>query len=326
MNIPRTINRLRDLGGLATLHQYRWPVIFGLLISTGLLVAFIGITVEFPSAIEYSPDRWIDRRFDWMVQHWRGFFHDGLTPALLKVLVRIEKFMLWVPWWLFIATVGLLAWRVSGRTMALVSITGLMFVGMVDLWEQSMRTLAVVGSAAFMSVALALPIGIIMSKNDLVQSLVRPILDGMQTMPSFVYLIPVIYFLGLGKVPAVLATMVYSMPPAIRLTNLGIRLVSPELVEAARAFGTTSWQLLVKVELPLARPTIMAGVNQTIMMAMAMVVVASMVGAKGLGADILAGIMNLEVGTGLMGGIGIIVLAVIIDRISQGFAKDPRQS
>lgn len=152
----------------------------------------------------------------------------------------------------------------------------------------------------------------------------RPILDTMQTMPSYVYLIPAIYFLGLGKVPAVVATMVYAVPPAMRLTNLGIRLVSPELKEAARAFGTTSWQMLVKVELPLARPTIMAGVNQTTMMALAMVVIASIVGAQGLGADVLAGIFNLEFGKGLMAGIGIVILAVIIDRITQGFAKESR--
>ena len=160
-----------------------------------------------------------------------------------------------------------------------------------------------------------------MAKNDLVAGVIRPILDLMQTMPSFVYLIPAILFLGLGMVPAMLATMVYATPPAMRLTNLGIRLVPPELKEAARAFGTTPWQMLIKVELPLARPTIMAGVNQTIMMALAMVVIASLVGSRGLGRDILAGIAQLETGRGLMAGLGIVVLAVIIDRISQGFAK-----
>jgi glycine betaine/proline transport system permease protein len=146
----------------------------------------------------------------------------------------------------------------------------------------------------------------------------------MQTMPSFVYLIPAIYFLGLGKVPAVMATMIYAMPPAMRMTNLGIRLVSQDLVEAARSFGTTPLQMLIKIQLPMARPTIMAGVNQTIMMALAMVVVASMVGARGLGYDILSGIQNLEFGTGLMAGFAIVILAVVIDRIAQGFARDPR--
>jgi glycine betaine/proline transport system permease protein len=156
------------------------------------------------------------------------------------------------------------------------------------------------------------------------EGMIRPVLDLMQTMPSFVYLIPAIYFLGIGLVPAVMATMIYAVPPAIRLTNLGIRLVSPELIEAARAFGTTPMQLLLKIQLPLARPTIMAGVNQTIMMALAMVVVAALVGAGGLGAEVYAGIQQLEFGRGLNGGLAIVVLAVILDRVTQGMAKDPR--
>ena len=160
-----------------------------------------------------------------------------------------------------------------------------------------------------------------MAKSDRLQGAMRPVLDLMQVMPSFVYLIPAIYFLGLGKVPAVMVTMIYAVPPAMRLTNLGIRLVSTDLIEAAKAFGTTSWKLLIKIQLPLARPTIRAGGNQTVMMALAMVV-ASMVGAQGLGVDVLAGISQLEFGRGLMGGIGI--LAIIIDRTSQGLAKDPR--
>ncbi|MDA0988841.1 MAG: proline/glycine betaine ABC transporter permease [Chloroflexi bacterium] len=265
----------------------------------------------------------IDAVVAWMVGQWRGFFR-GMTENLLKALTPLERLLLQAPWWLLIGLVGLLAWRVSGYRVALLSVLSLVMIGVFGLWGQTMRTLAVVGTATLMSVAVAIPVGIAMSKSDRLQGVIRPVLDAMQTMPSFVYLIPAIYFLGLGKVPAVLATMVYAMPPAMRMTNLGIRLVSQELVEAARAFGTTPWQLLIKIQLPLARPTIMAGVNQTIMMALAMVIVASMVGARGLGYDILSGIQNLEFGTGLMAGIAIVVLAVVIDRIAQGFARDPR--
>jgi glycine betaine/proline transport system permease protein len=263
----------------------------------------------------------MDATVEWMVTRWRGFFR-GITASLLKALVPLEDRLLSMPWWLFIGAVGLLAWRVNGYKVAALSVLSLILMGLFGLWGQAMRTIAVVGTATVMSVAVAIPLGIAMSKSDRLQNVMKPILDGMQTMPSFVYLVPAIYFLGLGKVPAVLATMIYATPPAMRLTNLGIRMVSPDLVEAARSFGTTSWQLLIKIELPMARPTIMAGVNQTIMMALAMVVIASMVGARGLGYDILAAIMNLEFGRGLMAGIGIVILAVILDRISQGFAKD----
>ncbi|MFH1560291.1 MAG: ABC transporter permease subunit [Chloroflexota bacterium] len=258
-----------------------------------------------------------------MVEHWRGFFQN-IKNGLLKAMVPLEKALQKMPWWLFIGSVVLISWKISGYRIALIAIGGLLFIGLFDLWDSAMRTTAVVGTATAMSVALAIPVGIVMAKSDWVQAAMRPILDLMQVMPAFVYLIPAIYFLGLGKVPAVMATMIYAMPPAMRLTNLGIRLVSPELVEAARAFGTTPWQLLIKIQLPLARPTIMAGVNQTVMMALAMVVLCSMVGAQGLGADVLAGINQLETGRGLMGGIGIVILAIIIDRTSQGLAKDPR--
>ena len=313
----------RALTGNGFLNRWRWPLISAVVLGAGLGLAFTGAAHEFPESVSYSPERKIDDGVQWAVAHWRSYFRT-FTSYLLKVLVPAENFLLWVPWWLFTAAVGLLAWRVSGRTVALVSMGGLLFLGLMGLWDQSMRTMAVVGFATIIAILIALPVGISMSKSSKLDALIRPILDGMQTMPSFVYLIPAIYFLGLGKVPAVLATLVYAVPPAMRLTNLGIRLVSPELKEAARAFGTTGWQMLLKIELPLARPTIMVGINQTIMMALAMVVVASMVGAPGLGADVLAGVVQLQFGRGLMAGLGIVVLAVIIDRISQGMAKDAR--
>ncbi len=317
------IDSFRALTGYGFLNRWRWPLFAAVVLGAGLGLAFTGAAHEFPESVSYSPERKIDDGVEWAVLHWRSFFRT-ITGYMLEVLVPLENLLLWVPWWLFMAAVGLLAWRVSGRTVALVSMGGLLFLGAIGVWDQAMRTVAVVGSATILAVSIALPVGIAMAKNDKMETIFRPILDMMQTMPSFVYLIPAIYFLGLGKVPAVLATLVYAVPPAIRLTNLGIRLVSPELKEAARAFGTTGWQMLVKIELPLARPTIMAGVNQTIMMALAMVVVASMVGAPGLGADVLAGVVQLEFGRGLMAGLGIVVMAVIIDRIAQGMAKDAR--
>jgi glycine betaine/proline transport system permease protein len=268
----------------------------------------------------------LDNKVDEVVlslkKRWKSLFRS-ITGNLLKVMVPLDKALREIPMWLFIGVTALIAWRVSGYKVAAVSVAGLLFIGVFNLWRGAMLTMTVVGTSTFLSIALAIPVGIAMSKSDRLEGIVRPVLDMMQTMPSFVYLIPAIFFLGIGMVPAVMATLVYAVPPAIRLTNLGIRLVSQELIEAARAFGTTPWQLLVKIQLPLARPTIMAGVNQTVMMALAMVVVAALVGAGGLGADVYAGIQQLEFGRGLMGGIGIVVLAVIIDRVSQGLAKDP---
>ncbi len=259
----------------------------------------------------------------WMKDNWKGFFR-GLTNNLLKIMVPMNQALLEMPMWLFIAISALAAWRVSGHKVAIGTIAGLGFLAVFDLWQASMLTMTVIGTATILSIAMAIPMGIAMAKSDALEGAMRPVLDTMQTMPSFVYLIPAIFFLGIGIVPAVMATLIYAVPPAIRLTNLGIRLVSPDLVEAARAFGTTPTQLLIKIQLPLARPTIMAGVNQTIMMALAMVVVAALVGAGGLGGEVYAGISQLEFGRGFMGGFGIVILAVIIDRIVQGMAKDPR--
>ena len=324
MDIPSNLSVVLKLGGNGAVRRWALPVTGVLLLGVvvGLLVT--EASHEFPSSLSYSVERQIDKATDWMVVHWRPAT-ISFRDVVLDVMLPIEDFLLWVPWWLFIGVVGLIAWKVSGLNLALLSVGGLLFIGITDVWDEAMSTLAVVGTATFISVAIAIPVGILMAKNDRVAGVIRPILDLMQTMPSFVYLIPAILFLGLGMVPAMLATMVYATPPAMRLTNLGIRLVPPELKEAARAFGTTPWQMLIKVELPLARPTIMAGVNQTIMMALAMVVVASLVGSRGLGRDILAGIAQLETGRGLMAGLGIVVLAIIIDRISQGFAKTHRQ-
>ena len=324
MEIPRNLDFVLKWGGNGTTRRWALPVAGVFLIGAVVALVVTEASHEFPSSLSYSVERQIDKATDWMVAHWRPTT-ISFRDVVLDVMLPIEDFLLWVPWWLFIGVVSLLAWRISGLNLALISAGGLLFLGVTEVWDEAMSTLAVVGTATVISVAIAIPVGIVMAKSDLVEGVIRPILDLMQTMPSFVYLIPAILFLGLGLVPAMLATMVYATPPAMRLTNLGIRLVPSELKEAARAFGTTPWQMLIKVELPLARPTIMAGINQTIMMALAMVVIASLVGSRGLGSDILAGVAQLETGRGLMAGLGIVMLAVVIDRISQSFAKGQHQ-
>jgi len=272
-----------------------------------------------------SFDNRIDVAVLWLKLKYKEFFRT-MVGNILKFMVPLKVGLQEMPMWVFMGMVYLIAWRVTDYKVAIGSVAGLLFIAIFDLWIGTMVTLTVVGGATFLSIIMAVPLGIFMSKSDRFASFMKPMLDMAQTMPSFVYLIPAIFFLGIGMVPAVFATIVYAVPPGIRLTNLGIRLVSAELKETARSFGTTPWQLLVKVELPLARPTIMAGINQTVMMALAMVVIATLVGAGGLGADVYAGVQQLEFGRGLMGGIAIVVLAVIIDRISQGFAKDPSTS
>ena len=282
------------------------------------IVVNVGETEFKPGTI----DRGIDSSVLWLKVRFKSFFRSLVRNAL-KVMVPINRGLTDMPMWVFLGVVFLIGWRVNGYRTGIFSVGGLFLIGVFDLWDGAMVTMTVVGTATFLSIAMAVPVGIAMAKNDKLEKLIKPMLDMAQTMPSFVYLIPAIFFLGIGMVPAVFATIIYAVPPGIRLTNLGIRLVSAELREAAKSFGTTPWQMLVKVELPLARPTIMAGVNQTVMMALAMVVIAALVGAGGLGADVYAGVQQLEFGRGLTGGLAIVILAVIIDRISQGFAKDP---
>ena len=279
--------------------------------------------MEFPELIIIPLDKWIDTAIEWLTVEGEAVF-DVIGAILLKPTLGIERFLLWLPWFVVILVLVAIAWRVSSWKLALGVVAGMMFIGMLGLWDEAMKTLAIVLVATLLSILAGVPLGILMSQSTSVRAVLRPLLDLMQTMPSFVYLIPALMFFGLGKVPALIAVFIYSVPPAIRLTDLGIRQVAASVVEAARAFGATRMQLLMKVQLPLATPTIMAGVNQTIMMALAMVVVASMIGAGGLGTEVLNGIARLEVGRGFNGGISIVVMAIIIDRITQGLAVDPR--
>ena len=282
---------------------------------------------DFPETlvIGRSISKWIDRVVDWVVVNWDPFF-SAINIGVLRILVPFQEFLQWLPWWFVIIMVGLLAWRMVSVKFGIVAAGLLLVVSFLGLLDLAMITLAIVLTAALLCVVLGLPVGLAAAKNNRFDSILRPVLDSMQTMPSFVYLIPAVMLFGLGKTPAVMATMIYALPPIIRLTNLGIRQVDPSVVEAGRASGTTSWQLLRKIQIPLAMPTILAGLNQTIMMALAMVVIASMIGARGLGIEVLNGINRLEVGRGFLGGISIVFLAVILDRISQGFASRKSQT
>ncbi|MBO8170421.1 MAG: proline/glycine betaine ABC transporter permease [Bacillaceae bacterium] len=257
---------------------------------------------------------------DWLIPVLGPVF-DVIREYLLIIISVFESFLLWIPAEVFTILLTILAWRVAGKGVALFTLIGLFFLGSVDLWEQGMQTLAIVLVATLFSIIVGVPVGILSAKSDKVERFVRPILDFMQTLPSFVYLIPAILLLGIGIVPAVISTFVFATPPAVRLTNLGIRQVPTEVVEAARAFGSTPWQMLIKVQLPMALPTIMAGVNQTIMLALSMAVIASMIGAPGLGAEVLRGISQINVGMGFVGGLGIVVLAIILDRITEALGN-----
>ncbi len=274
---------------------------------------------EFPEVFELPLEGWIDSGVDWLTVEGDAFF-SALGDVLLALLLAFQHFLLWLPWFVVIGIVALIAWRVKDWRLAAGVSVGLAFIGLLGLWDESMETLAIVLAATLLAILVGVPIGIAMTRRDWVESLVRPVLDMMQTLPSFVYLIPALMLFGLGKVPALIATFIYAVPLSIRFTNLGIRQVPADVMEASASFGATPRQQLFKVQLPLALPTIMAGINQTIMMALAMVVVASMIGAGGLGSEVLNGISRLEVGRGFVAGISIVILAIIMDRITQNMA------
>ncbi|MFD0389959.1 ABC transporter permease [Tistrella bauzanensis] len=251
-----------------------------------------------------------------------GFVFKAISTVILQGILFIEQILRGLPWWAVFLIFIALAWQATRRIGLTAMVAVLLFaVGMLGLWDLTMQTLALMLMATLVSVVIGVPMGIWVAKSRIVRGVTLPVLDVMQTMPSFVYLIPAIMLFGLGKVPAVLATIVYAVPPLIRLTDLGIRQVDGEVVEAAQAFGGSPRQILFGVELPLAAPTIMAGLNQTIMMALSMVVVASMIGARGLGEQVLNGIQTLDVGKGLEAGLGIVILAIVLDRITQGFGR-----
>ncbi len=251
-----------------------------------------------------------------VIEHGETF--ESISDTLLVLLIFIEKNLRAVPAPLFIVGVMLLAYAAGRRIKLSIGVgLGLYLVGCLGLWDQAIQTIAIMLVAVFLSLLLGLPIGIISARSRRFQAVLSPILDLMQTIPSFVYLIPAAMLFGLGKVPAILATIIYAMPPLIRLVDLGIREVDAEVVEAGKAFGASRWKILTGIQIPLALPAIMQGINQTMMMSLAMVVIASMIGARGLGETVLMGLQRNDAGLGLIGGMAIVVLAIVFDRITQ---------
>lgn len=247
---------------------------------------------------------------------------EQLFHPLQSLLVFLEKALIDSPWVLVLAVFAALIWGLSRSwRIVLGSVLAMLAIGYFGMWDDTMRTIAMVVVCTLVAIVVGIPIGIAMARSDRMNALVTPVLDMMQTMPSFVYLIPVVMIFGLGKIPGVIAVVIYAIPPIIRLTNLGIRQVSFDVLEAAESFGSSAWQKLRDVQLPLALPTIMAGVNQTIMMSLAMVVVASMIGVKGLGQPVLQAINNQYFTLGVMNGFAIVAIAIIMDRATQAYGR-----
>ena len=261
---------------------------------------------------------YIEQFINWLTQNF-GTFFNIVKIVVESVVNSVEWVLLFPPFYVIIALIAFLAWKRTGRGVTLLTLFGMTLIWGMGYWDQTMATLALILSAAFIALLMGVPLGIWAAKKPLAGKIMRPILDLMQTMPAFVYLIPAVLFFGLGKVPGAFATVIFAMPPAVRLTTLGISQVPKSIVEATRSFGATPKQLLFKVELPLALPTILAGVNQTIMMALSMVVISAMIAAGGLGEVVLKGITQLKIGVGFEGGIAVVILAIILDRITQSF-------
>ncbi|PWJ86476.1 glycine betaine/proline transport system permease protein [Pseudaminobacter salicylatoxidans] len=247
---------------------------------------------------------------------------EAFFQPLQYFLIQSERFMTNTPWPIILVLIAAIAWIASRNwKIVLSSVVTLLLIGFFDMWDDTMKTISMIFVCTVLSIVIGIPIGIAMSRSNRLQSLINPILDVMQTMPSFVYLIPVVMLLGIGKVPGLIAVVIYAIPPMIRLTNLGIRQVDRDVLEAADAFGSSSWQKLKNVQMPLALPTIMAGINQTIMMALAMVVIASMIGVQGLGQPVLKAIANQYFTLGMFNGLAIVGIAIIFDRVSQAYGK-----
>lgn len=282
----------------------------------------LGLSSGFPS---WSLETPLNNALASVVQNYGDVFRTISTMALTYLLLPIERLLTVIPPWLIIALVTVLAWfGVRKIWFALACGAGLFLIGAFGLWGALIDTLALLIVSVLVTVVVGIPIGIAMSGSQLLRKIVTPILDVMQTMPSFVYLIPVLMLFGIGKVPALFATVIYALPPLIRLTTLGITQVNHEMVEAGRSFGSTHLQLLIWIKLPQALPSIMAGINQAVMMSLAMVVLASMIGAPGLGEDVLQSIQTLNIGQGLQAGTAIVIVAIIIDRITQAFGQGKR--
>lgn len=274
---------------------------------------------KFPE-IEFNLGVYAKQLVDFLDTTFESFF-DFIFFIASRTINGIEGFLTWMPWFVFIAIIFILGWYFQSVLSGILFSVFVFLIGTFGLWEDMMMTIAIITTAVVIALLVGIPFGIWMSFSRLFSSIMRPILDAMQTMPSFVYLIPAIFFFGLGNVSAIFATLIYALPPVIRLTELAIRGVDAEVIESALSFGSSRWQMLTKVQLPQALPTIMAGVNQTTMMALSMVVIASMVGAQGLGEQVLQSINRIDIALGFEAGISIVFIAIIIDRITNGAAN-----
>ncbi|WP_462410889.1 ABC transporter permease [Neobacillus sp. Marseille-QA0830] len=267
---------------------------------------------------------WVDVLVNWLTVNLEAAF-DGITNVLEAVVDGLVAGFEFIPSYVLMILLTLLAWKVSNKGLALFTLIGLFLIANLGYWEPMLETLALVLTAVIISILLGVPIGIWASQKQAFRQMITPVLDFMQTMPAFVYLIPAIFFFNIGVVPGVVASVIFSMPPTIRLTILGIQQVPADIIEATESFGSTTRQKLVKVQLPLAMPTIMAGINQSIMLALSMVVIASMVGAPGLGADVYRAVTQIQIGKGFEAGLAIVVIAIVLDRITQNIGKNKKQ-
>lgn len=277
-----------------------------------------------PDGLDNSAAQVIDVSVTWMKRSWVAFF-DVLTAGLRETLEFIELMFVATPWPVVALASVLMAWRLSGQRAMIFTAAGLAYLGLFGFWEKSMATMALIATSVVICVVIGIPLGVLCAKSRRANAVLEPILDIMQTLPTFVYLIPAVAFFSIGKPPGVIATVIFALPPMVRLTALGIRHVPPHVREAADAFGATPAQMLLKVELPLAVPSIRLGINQTIMMCLSMVVVAAMIGAGGLGLDVIRSLQHLKTGQGFLAGIAIVVCAMVLDRVVRGREEGGRR-
>jgi glycine betaine/proline transport system permease protein len=268
-------------------------------------------------------DRWFADFITWLTMNYRPTFQAMKRPIEL-ILQNVEAFLLWLPPLVLIAVLVVVAWRVANWRIALFCAAAFMLIGMIGLWNLTMTTLSMVVASVLVCLSLGVPLGILAARSDAFRAVLRPVLDVMQTTPAFVYLVPVVMLFSIGTVAGVIATIIFALPPLIRLTDLGIRQVPADVIEAAEAFGSSEREILLKVRLPLALPTIMAGVNQTIMLALSMVVIAALIGAGGLGRPVVEGLNALRIGVAGIGGVAIVLLAIVLDRLTQALGESRR--
>lgn len=273
--------------------------------------------------IQIPLDEWFADAINWLTLNYRPAFQSMKAPIEF-LLDSVNGALQWLPPIAFIAIVGLLAWRWAGPRIAAFTVVAFVLIGMIGLWNLTMVTLSMVAASVLVCLVLGLPLGILAARSDRFQAFLRPVLDVMQTTPAFVYLVPVVMLFSIGTVAGVIATIIFALPPLIRLTDLGIRQVPEDVIEAADAFGSSEREILFKVRLPLALPTIMAGVNQTIMLSLSMVVIAALIGAGGLGRPVVEGLNALRVGQAGIGGLAIVLLAIVLDRLTQALGQGRR--